>query len=70
MNHLHMQARVAQLIQVSIFCECEVSCAIVNQQTGFVIDDERRRVRRRNYAWPELFNFGIYAVREPAELHR
>ncbi len=47
MDHLHVQATVAQLVQVAIFLECEVAPASIDQKARFVIDNERRSVRRR-----------------------
>jgi hypothetical protein len=77
MNHLYVEALIAQLVQVSIFRERQAFCAIVSgaiiyQKAGLVIDKERRRVgcRRCDNAWPELFNFGIHALRQSAERHQ
>jgi hypothetical protein len=39
-----MQARIAQLVQMSIFRERDVPRAIVDQQAGFVINKKRRHV--------------------------
>ena len=73
---MHVEALIAQLVQVSIFRERRASCAItgaiVYQKARFVIDKKQRRVgcRRSDNAWPELFNSGIHALRQSAERHQ
>ena len=54
-----------------ILSEGDVSGPIVDQKARLVIDKERRRVlcRRSDNTRPKLFNSGIHAFREFAELH-
>ena len=47
---MHVEAHIAQLVQVSIFRERKAACAIISdaiiyQKAGLVIDKERGRVR-------------------------
>ena len=74
---MHVEALIAQLVQVSIFRERKVSCAtvsgaiIIYQKAGLVIDKERRRARYRggDNTRPKLFDSEVQALCKFAELH-